>query len=412
MRLVFLNRLPQFVYERSLDQFPTAFVPCLSALCARSGCPAHWIIDAVMFKVATGVRGGLYLSCVPLRSFAFLGTLIVASFLNAAYPVVANKSTPRLDSRIARIDAKMTEIERKGFSGLLLIKKGDGTLLEKGYGVADCKSRPVQLTDVFDVGSITKDFTAVAILKLQALNKLSLDDRLSKYFSEVPPDKAGITIEQLLRHSSGLPESLGEDENYVSREWLLAHAFAAPLLFKPGEGSQYSNVAYSMAAAIIEKVSGMRYENFMRDYLFVPSNMKNTGYFLPQWAKRKLACGMRDGKRWGSVADYFGPQEPSWYLVGNGGTLSTGSDLDRWFSAIRANRILPTQLTDLYLEAITRVDRTGRKYISTSGSNLVFTSQYLRWIDNDLTVILLTNNSEWPKEKVLPLLREDLQGIR
>jgi len=158
----------------------------------------------------------------------------------------------------ARLDDYMTRLEGFGFSGTLLVAKDGDIVLSKGYGVAD-KSRgtPMTAETVISIGSITKQFTAAAILKLEMQGKLNVDDPITKYFPIVPPDKAGITLHHLLTHTAGLDEDYGgTDYEEVSRDEILKRVFSRPLKWEPGKRHLYSNAGYSLLGAIVEIVSG------------------------------------------------------------------------------------------------------------------------------------------------------------
>ena len=223
---------------------------------------------------------------------------------------------------------------------------------------------------IFDLGSITKTFTAIAVLRLQVEGKLNLGDSIGRYLDDVPDDKRPITIEQLLRHTSGLLDSLGRDEDYVSKQWLVNAALHSKLQSMPGVENHYSNVGYSLLAAIIERIKGESYETYLQKEIFQPAGVR-IGYLRPRWKKGELACGMRQGARWGNVTDYFTKGGPSWNLVGNGGMLSDAANLQQWFSKLLNNKLLPESATAIYLDHITRPDHNGRKYIATSGANLI-----------------------------------------
>ena len=109
---------------------------------------------------------------------------------------------------------------------------------------------------VYDIGSITKQFTAAAIVKLQQMGRLRIGDRIGRWVGPVPADKAGITLRQLLTHTAGLPDALGDDYDVLTREQMLAGALSAPLVAPPGRAFPYSNVGYSVRAAVVEAASG------------------------------------------------------------------------------------------------------------------------------------------------------------
>ena len=200
---------------------------------------------------------------------------------------------------------------------------------------------------VFSIGSITKQFTAAAIMKLEAQGKLSVNDALSKYFPDAPGDKKNITLHQLLTHTAGFPEVLGEDYDTIDSKEFTALAMKSALLHKPGETYLYSNVGYSLLGIIVKSASGKNYEQFIHDELFVPSGMLHTGYVIPGFKKDQLAVGFKDGKRWGTALDHpWKKGGPGWHLRANGGILSTVGDMYKWYLALRNNTIIPKAQTE------------------------------------------------------------------
>jgi hypothetical protein len=147
----------------------------------------------------------------------------------------------------------------------------------------------------------------------------------------------------------------------------------------------------------------MQYEQFLQKGLFAPAGITNIGSVLPKWTRAQLACGRKDGKAYGSTRDYFGAKEPSWYLVGSGALLTNVQGLDAFFTALLNYQLLPAELTDMMAENLTRQSRTGR-LLRISGSNVIFTSVYANWLDRGVTLVLLTSNSDYPKEKVEPII--------
>lgn len=149
-----------------------------------------------------------------------------------------------------------------GFSGAVVVTSGDKVLIRNGYGWADqTRHIPVTAETVFDIGSITKVFTAVAIMQLEERGKLSTSDKITKYFSNVPQDKSAITLHHLLTHTSGL----AYDDFYSSatpevreilknREKFIQRILSFPLGFEPGRNRTYSNSGFSLLAAIVEKL--------------------------------------------------------------------------------------------------------------------------------------------------------------
>ncbi|MFI6743876.1 serine hydrolase domain-containing protein [Nonomuraea sp. NPDC050451] len=213
----------------------------------------------------------------------------------------------------------------------------------QGFGMADRAAGVHTGCDtVYDVMSITKQFTAAAILKLEMMGKLRVTDPIGSHLGPVPADKEPITLHQLLTHTAGLVEGLGDDYDVLSRDDLLARALASKLHSAPGAGFHYSNVGYSVLAAIIEKVSGVGYERFLAEHLFVPAGMTQTGYVLPKWAGDQVAVEYDDkGDGQGKPVDHpWAPDGPYWNLRGNGGMLSTARDMLRWHRALSGTGVL------------------------------------------------------------------------
>ncbi|MGH7597255.1 MAG: serine hydrolase domain-containing protein, partial [bacterium] len=180
----------------------------------------------------------------------------------------------------AKLDQYMTRLAKFGFSGAMLVAQKGKIILHKGYGWADmARGIPITNATVFDIASLTKQFTAAAILKLEVQNRLKIGDRLSKFLSNVPKDKAGITLHHLLAHTAGLPAELAHEDNFT-RERFIAAVLRAPLKTRPGQKYSYSNLGYTLLAAIIEMVSGQSYETFLAKELFEPAGMRHTGFYL------------------------------------------------------------------------------------------------------------------------------------
>ncbi|MBN2246871.1 MAG: beta-lactamase family protein, partial [Candidatus Aminicenantes bacterium] len=237
-----------------------------------------------------------------------------------------------------KLDLYLSRAVPFGFSGALLVEEGGEVVLNKGYGLAvRSKNIPNTADTVFSVGSLTKQFTAAGIMKLEMMGKLNTEDRLDKYFENVPGDKKAITLHHLLTHTSGVVDAVGPDYQELEREDLVKKVFAEPLQHPPGEEFAYSNAGYSLLAAIIEKVSGQKYEEFMREHLWLPAGMECTGYRLPDWGKKNVAHWYRGEKDNGIPLD---KPYPYWNLVGNGGVLSTTEDMLKWHHALLGTKIL------------------------------------------------------------------------
>ena len=228
-------------------------------------------------------------------------------------------------------------------SGTLVAARGGELLHCRGFGLANRKARVAAGCDtVYDSMSMTKQFTAAAILKLEMMGELRVTDRIAAHLGLVPGDKRRITLHHLLTHTSGLTDSLGGDYEPLSREQMLAGALGSKLRSRPGHEYHYSNLGYSVLAAIVEKASGMGYEQFLARHLFAAAGMRHTGYVLPQWNRRKVAVEYdARGRPHGKPFDHpWAGDGPHWNLRGNGGMLTTARDMFRWHVALERNEVL------------------------------------------------------------------------
>lgn len=312
---------------------------------------------------------------------------------------------------IRRIEKYLTEIEKVGFSGTVLVELNGKKVISKGYGFRDAGQKLKNTPDtVFDIGSITKQFTAAAILKLEMQGKLSTDDKISEYFSDVPPDKSEITIHQLLRHSSGLPGVVGGDYDQISENEFFKKVFQAPLKFESGARFSYSNVGYSLLGLIIEKISGESYEQFLYENLWKPAGMEFTGYKRPNFDKNLIAAGYKNDEPWGKPTEKaWDADAPFWHLKANGGVLSTTEDLYKWNLALLSDGILSKEAKKKYYHPKLRPDENDNPYYAYgwdilktkrntflaqhNGTNRIFYADFHRYLDEGITIIALSNKA-------------------
>jgi CubicO group peptidase (beta-lactamase class C family) len=313
---------------------------------------------------------------------------------------------------IERINTYLLKSEQNGLTGAVLIAKGDAVLLNKGFGYAN-KSKQVKNTPrtVFDIGSVSKQFTAAAILKLEEQGKLKVEDKLSKYFKDLPEDKKNITLHQLLIHSSGLTRGIGrKDFDQIDRDVFFKQFFKTTLLQKPGLKHVYSNAGYSVLARVIELVSGEAYETYLRKEIFLPAGMKYTGYLLPNWKDLSIATGYSyNVLNIGSMIErYQRDGAVSWVIMGNGGLNSTQEDMFLWYQALRDGTVLSKavvkKMTTPYI--IERKEdnsyyaygwvifKTGRgtNMVAHDGSNATFFYDF-RWMPKEDVLILYATSS-------------------
>ncbi len=308
-----------------------------------------------------------------------------------------------------QLDDFMKSQESKGFYGALAVAREDRILLAKGYGFADReKQLPVTEETAFSTGSITKQFTAAAILKLEELGKLGVSDPISKYFQPVPPDKRAVTLHHLLTHTGGFPGAIGDDYAPVGREEFVQQALATPLEAAPGERYRYSNVGYSLLGAIIERVSGVGYEQFLRQHLFQPAGMEQTGYRMPHF--HRLAHGYLEGRDWGTMLDQVWAEDgPYWHLRANGGIVSTPLDMLLWYRALRDGKVLTAdsrsklftphvaegpEAQSFYGYGWSVEDTRWGKLVTHNGGNGIFRAEFQWFIEPDVFVYITSSRSD------------------
>jgi CubicO group peptidase (beta-lactamase class C family) len=250
------------------------------------------------------------------------------------------------------INEYLDDAESKGVSGYLLIAIDNKVIVSRGIGRRNIELNQQNTADtVFDIGSNTKQFTAAAIMQLVEKGVIRLEQPLSDFFNAVSAEKASVTIHQLLTHSSGFENASGRDFEQLSKAEFLDQVLKSPLLPNSEQRYQYSNVGYSVLAAIIEKVSGQTYESYLTEHLFRPAGMTQTGYVLPKWHLDKVAIGYHRGFRnIGTVVERYQDDSVSWNLVGNGGIQSTTNDLYAWFRALQSGRVLSKSSIEIMLK--------------------------------------------------------------
>ncbi len=322
-------------------------------------------------------------------------------------PVKAQSGTKEDSVTNTKLDTYLNQLEENNFSGSVLVAQNGKILLEKGYGYANRdQSVLCAPSTVFDIGSITKQFTGAAILKLEMQRRLSVQDKLSDYFTDLPQDKKDITLHHLLTHSSGLPPAIGDDYTEIGAQEFVNEAFGRKLLFEPGSAYEYSNVGYSILGIIIEKVSGASYEEYLTKHLWMPAGMNQTGYQQPKFGE--IAVGYKNHKKWGKPTDKkWSANGPYWHLKANGGVLSTVQDMYKWHLALLDNKILDAKAKAKYFKKHIEEGEGANSYygygwaifptprntelIAHNGGNGIFFADMWRYLDEDITIITMTN---------------------
>jgi CubicO group peptidase (beta-lactamase class C family) len=241
----------------------------------------------------------------------------------------------------ARLDAELTRFAEYGFWGTVLVVRDGRVALARGYGYADgMRGIPNTAATRFEMNSMTKMFTGAAILKLAAQGRVQLGDPIERYLGAFPANKRDARVEHLAGHTAGLFEK-GADLDGATRDVFIAAVKRAPRESPAGERYRYSNAGFSVLAAVIEVVSGERYEAYLRSHLFVPAGMR-TAIFRDEVPPldHRFARG-----HVGTPASLEpGPPNPyDWGTRGAGGVWCTVRDIDRWLVAVEGSAILPAE---------------------------------------------------------------------
>jgi CubicO group peptidase (beta-lactamase class C family) len=290
------------------------------------------------------------------------------------------------------------------FNGSALIAEKGKIILQKSYGYKNVATHTLNDSNsIFQIGSVTKQFTSAVILKLQEEGKLSVQDKLSKYFPGFKyADK--ITLENLLTHTSGIynyTNDIDENDsaivcNPVNKQLFLDIIFKKALDFKPGTQFSYDNSGFYLLGLIIEKVSGKSYEQNVRELIFTPLQMTHSLFDFRDSKDTNIAIGYKKlneneqvvAQRWDSTVTYSA-----------GGIFSTTGDMYKWAKAVAGKNILSAQswkaaLTP-YLEHYGYgwfIDSLfGEKFVGHGGGLPGFISDFTYYPNNDVIIILLNN---------------------
>jgi CubicO group peptidase (beta-lactamase class C family) len=248
--------------------------------------------------------------------------LLLAVILSAC----ATKPTPDPKALSAEFDALVEKNHQAGlFDGSILVAQNGQVIFSKGYGFADREKKiPNTSQTKFRLASISKQFTAMAILLLQEQGKLNVDDSICKYITNCPEIFKPVKIHHLLSHSSGIPNST---QYSLPGDQMLPKT--ATLYFKPGEQFEYSNVGYDLLRILVETVSGQSYASFLEQNIFEPLEMSNTG--VDDMKQTDLAKGYSNAE--GDMA-----LPPVW---GVDSVYSTVEDMYLWDQALYTDKLLP-----------------------------------------------------------------------
>ncbi|HVG07483.1 MAG TPA: serine hydrolase domain-containing protein [Thermoanaerobaculia bacterium] len=347
---------------------------------------------------------------------------MIRRFAAAALLLLCALQPARADEVDSYVEARMRELHIPGFA-LAVVRDGQ-VVKSKGYGLANVElGVPATEETVFEIGSITKQFTAAAVMMLVEENKIGLDDRIGKHLAGVPEAWSAVTVRHLLTHSSGI-------QNYLDVPGLMdatsrpgmSHDEIAKLFFErlqldfqPGETWSYSNTAYLLLGNILEKASGKSYWEFLDERIFKPLGMKATRSSEP----RAILPHRAAGYEWrGDRFENRAALTENAYAAGS--IVSTIQDMAKWDAALTSGK-LPGSVLAWTPNKIARgaiapfnygfgwfLDTYhGHRVISHSGGTPGFSSILYRFVDDGISVIALTNHTD----RVLDHLAIDVAGL-
>ena len=312
-------------------------------------------------------------------------------------------AAPAAAQDIGRMDTVVRADADKGaFMGAVLVARDGVVLLDRGYGSANLEWQIPNDGDTrFRLGSLTKQFTAAAVLLLQERGKLNLDMPLKTWFPDAPPAWDKVTVRHLLTHTSGVPNFTSFEEYRKQRtlpatlDSLIARFRHKPLFFPPGYKGSYSNSGYILLTAIVEKASGQPYAAFIAENLFKPLGMSDSGYDTHAALIPHRAAGYTPGAKGMTNADYLDMTIPQ----GAGALYSTTHDLLKWETGLFGGKLLKpdslaamtTPVKNDYGFGIGVSRKDGVTTISHSGGIEGFNTWLGYDPDRHLVVVVLAN---------------------
>ncbi|HAY3534819.1 serine hydrolase domain-containing protein [Elizabethkingia anophelis] len=342
-----------------------------------------------------------------------------------------------------KLDSLFTSLyAAKEFNGNVLVAEKGKVIYEKSFGLANEKTKQkLDKNTVFELASVSKQFTAMGIVQLEKEGKLSYNDPLTKYFPELSFYKP-ITIDNLLHHTSGLPDYMSLfDKNWDKKKFAtnkdvveMLAKYKPELLFVPGDKYEYSNTGYALLGLIIEKVSKQSYGDYLNKKIFKPLGMANTRVYRSRYKPEKIsnyALGyVVDSLGNKKLLDDLGKEYYTYYLdgiVGDGMVNSTTGDLLKWDRALYGDKLVNQKDKDLIFSSIVTKDNKDTRYgygwaIDTkypfgkianhSGGWAGYITFIERDLDYDKTIIILQNNDSEAASSPVKQLRNILYDIK
>lgn len=324
-------------------------------------------------------------------------------------------AVPEPDEIDKHIEAHMLRRHVPGLS--LAMVRGGSVVKERSYGLANVElGAPATKVTVYEIGSMTKMFTATAIMLLAGEGKIGLDEPITTYRGGLPAEWDRVTVRHLLSHTSGVPrERIDFNRPDLTVEEIEQVALLQPLRFTPGERFEYTDRNYNLLGMLIHRITGMPYDQLLQQRVFGPLRMEATRHNAVQEIVPNRAGGYEweDGRLLNSYRipwNYvnISPDVPS--NGANGSLLSSVADLITWDAALRAGRVFERSVLEQMWEPGRLTsgeavpyglgwelgEHQGRRLAEHGGGIPGFTTSFVRFLDDDLTVIILTNQDAKP----------------
>ena len=323
------------------------------------------------------------------------------------YPKNATKNvSAKLDSLLKRIH------KRHDFHGTILVAKNEKIVYQNQIGIANFKKKtPLNKQSLFQLASVSKQFTAAAIMLLNERNQLKLTDTVNKYFPDFP--FKSVTIKNLLNHTAGLPKYfwIAEHEwgkkNAPTNSEMMAFLPSSNVqrFFKPGRNFDYSNTGYFVLASIVEKVSGSSFSSFLKTNIFEPLQMKHSHVysFENDSIKKNQLYGYRLYRGWRHIKI---PGTVNDAIVGDKNVYTTAEDLFKWTQGLNSGNLLTKEsLALMYSKGETvygrkvpygfgfRIDTKGKHNVYHYGKWNGFSAGLTKYLEDDLVIIVLEHTS-------------------
>ncbi len=388
-------------------------------------------VGSSTFSLRQALADRVFRDALIIKYYLFLFLLPVFSL---AQPV----SSQQLEKKIDSLFAAQKNTISTGFSGVVLVAENGTPIYQKAFGYRDFANQiPLQASDIFELASVSKQFTAMIIMMLKEKGKLNFDDLAEKYLA-IP--YKGITIRHLLTHTSGLPDYQDIMDKYWDKSKVAGNPdcidylnkYAPPKLFEPGTKYAYSNTGFLLLASIAEKASGKDFIALCRQWIFEKLKMKSTN--IRTLEEKKTTTNFAIGHIFVKERDQYVradsfPSSDYTIWLGNrkgpGRISSTAADLLIWDKALYTDKLIkqatlqeafsPMQLKDGTFSNygfgwMLRTDSTLGKIVYHTGDNPGYKTQIIRCIDKNKTIIVLNNNAHTSFETIIKDIAFILKG--